>query len=128
LGFRHLAGRPPGVDLSQEGVANVNFSRNAALWIFIVLLVLLLFNLFQGTATRGPAQPMAFSDFIGEVQDSQVREVTIQGEQITGHFNDGRQFQTYAPDDPNLVSMLLENGVRITAAPEENGNPLRCSC
>jgi cell division protease FtsH len=102
----------------------VNFSRNAALWIFVVLLVLLLFNLFQGTATRGPATQMAFSDFIGEVQDGQVQEVTIQGEQISGHFNDGRQFQTFAPDDPNLVGVLLKHGVRITAAPEDDVNPL----
>jgi cell division protease FtsH len=63
-------------------------------------------------------------DFIGEVQDGQVREVTIQGEQITGHFNDGRSFQTYAPEDPNLVSVLLKHGVRIEAAPEEDVNPL----
>jgi cell division protease FtsH len=102
----------------------VNFSRNAALWIFVVLLVLLLFNLFQGTATRGPATQLAFSDFIAEVHDNQVREVTIQGEQITGHLNDGRQFQTYAPNDPNLVGVLLDNGVRITAAPEDDVNPL----
>jgi cell division protease FtsH len=94
------------------------------LWIFVVLLVLLLFNLFQGTATRGPATQLAFSDFIAEVHDNQVQEVTIQGEQITGHLNDGRQFQTYTPNDPNLVGVLLENGVRITAAPEDDVNPL----
>ena len=30
----------------------MNFSRNAALWIFIVLLLFLLFNLFQGPGQR----------------------------------------------------------------------------
>ncbi|MDH3597255.1 MAG: ATP-dependent zinc metalloprotease FtsH, partial [Rhodospirillales bacterium] len=102
----------------------MNFSRNAALWIFVVLLVLLLFNLFQGTATRGTAQPMAFSEFIAEVEDGQVRDVVIQGQQITGHFNDSRSFQTYAPEDPNLVSVLLKRGVRIEATAEDDGNAL----
>ena len=102
----------------------MNFSRNAALWIFIVLLLFLLFNLFQGTATRGPSQPLAFSDFMAEVQSGEVREVTIQGHQVTGHFTDGRQFQTFAPDDPTLVPTLIQNSVRVTAAPEDDVNPL----
>ena len=98
--------------------------RNLVFWAVIGLLLLSLLNLFQGAVTSGLPQELAFSDFVGEVQDNQVREVTIQGEQITGHFNDGRQFQTYAPDDPDLVSVLLENGVRITAEPADSGSPL----
>ena len=89
-----------------------------------MLLLFLLFNLFQGTATRGPSQPLAFSDFMAEVQSGEVREVTIQGHQVTGHFTDGRQFQTFAPDDPTLVPTLIENSVRVTAAPEDDVNPL----
>jgi cell division protease FtsH len=86
----------------------VNFSRNAALWIFIVLLLFVLFNLFQGTANRGAADPLVFSDFVQQVEDGQVRDVTIQGQEITGHFNDGRSFETVAPDgiNSNLVPTL----------------------
>ncbi len=102
----------------------MNFSRNAALWIIIVLVLFALFNLFQGTATRGPQQQLAFSDFIDQVEAGQVLEVTIQGQQVTGQSRDGRQFQTFAPMDANLVPQLRENGVRITAAPEEEMNPL----
>ncbi len=102
----------------------MNFSRNAALWIIIVLLLFALFNLFQGTTSRGPQAPLAYSDFIDDVEGGQVREVTIQGRQIIGQFSDGRQFQTYAPDDSNLVADLRQYGVRINAAPEEGTNPL----
>ena len=102
----------------------MNFSRNAALWIIIVLVLFALFNLFQGTATRGPQQQLAFSDFIDQVEAGQVLEVTIQGQQVTGQFRDGRQFQTFAPMDAELVPQLRENAVRITAAPEEEVNPL----
>ena len=102
----------------------MNFSRNAALWIIIVLVLFALFNLFQGTASRGPQQQMAFSEFFDQVEAGQVLEVTIQGQQISGQFRDGRQFQTFAPQDPTLVTQLRENGVRISAAPEEEVNPL----
>jgi cell division protease FtsH len=102
----------------------VNFSRNAALWIVVLLLILALFNLFQGSASRGPQMEMSFSDFLDNVETGQIRDVKIQGPTISGQFNDGRQFKTYAPDDPNLVSELRANGVGIEAMPEEQLNPL----
>ena len=102
----------------------MNFSRNAALWIIVVLLLFALFNLFQGSAMRGAHQELAFSDFLGDVEQGQVRQVTIQGQQITGEFNDGRQFQTYMPEQTDIVPVLQQFGVRIEAAPVEEVNPL----
>jgi len=102
----------------------VNFSRNAALWIIIVLLLFALFNLFQGSSQRGPQREVAFSDFMQRVESGDVSKVTIQGQKVEGQFRDGRQFTTYAPQDPGLVSSLRENGVRISAKPQEQLNPL----
>ena len=100
-----------------------NFGRNLALWIVIALLVVALFNLFQGGNQRSREQPLAFSDFIANVEDGQVSEVIIQGREITGRLRSGARFSTYAPDDPSLVSTLRENSVQITAKPEERLNP-----
>ena len=102
----------------------MNFSRNAALWIVILLLIFALFNLFQGSASRGPQSELAFSEFLDSVQSGEVGEVMIQGQQVTGKFKDGAQFTSYAPDDPNLISQLREAGVKIEAGPEESGNAL----
>jgi len=44
--------------------------------------------------------------------------VTIQGENITGMSGQG-PFKTYAPKDPELISMLRSKGVAITAKPME---------
>ena len=66
---------------------------------------------------------MAFSDFVTAVEQGDVREVTIQGQGISGQFRDGRQFQTYAPDDPTLVNTLREQGVRIRALPSDEDSP-----
>ena len=66
---------------------------------------------------------LAFSDFMTSVQSGDVRDVTIQGQAINGHYRDGRTFQTYAPDDPNLVSNLTTQGVRISAVPADDGSP-----
>ena len=102
-----------------------NFGRNLALWVIIALLLVVLFNLFQpGSATR-TAQQMPYSDFVGEVNGGKVRDVTIQGRTVSGTLADGRQFQTYTPEDPTLVSRLTDKGVRVVAKPEESEvNPL----
>jgi cell division protease FtsH len=100
-----------------------NFSKNLALWVIIGLLLIALFNLFQNPSSRGPQTSLAFSDFLAEVDNGRISDVTIQGKSITGHFSDGRSFATYAPDDPNLVSRLSQRGVRITAQPLDDNMP-----
>ena len=100
-----------------------NFSKNLALWVIIGLLLIALFNLFQNPSSRGPQTSLAFSDFLAEVDNGRISDVTIQGKSISGHFSDGRSFSTYAPDDPTLVSRLSERGVRITAQPLDDNMP-----
>jgi cell division protease FtsH len=100
-----------------------NFGKNLALWIVIGLLLVALFNLFQTSSSRGPQSTLAFSDFLNDVKHGQVADVTIRGHNISGHFTDSRGFSTYAPSDPNLVSLLTDKGVRITAAPVDDNVP-----
>jgi cell division protease FtsH len=94
-----------------------------ALWIVIALLVFALFNLFQGSPTRGPENSLAYSEFLTEVGRGDINDVTIQGRKISGHYRDGRNFSTFAPDDPNLVNQLKDRGVRISAVPSDEGSP-----
>ncbi|MBT6117291.1 MAG: ATP-dependent metallopeptidase FtsH/Yme1/Tma family protein [Rhodospirillaceae bacterium] len=102
-----------------------NFGKNFALWIIIALLLVALFNLFQGGANKGQQAQMAFSDFLADVRQGEIAEVTIQGNTITGRTSDGRQFQTYAPDNSDIVARLEDTGARITAKPaEESMHPL----
>ena len=91
------------------------FGRNIALWIVIGVLLVALFNLFQNNSSQRSYSSLAFSDFLGEVEQGRVSDVTIQGNTIKGHFNDGRAFSTYAPNDPGIVDRLREGGVRISA-------------
>ena len=100
-----------------------NFGRNLALWVIIGLLLVALFNLFQQPSHRAGRGDIPFSDFLAQVEGGQIREVTIQGNAISGVYADGRSFATYAPNDPNLVERLTERGVVIRAIPTEDGTP-----
>jgi cell division protease FtsH len=102
-----------------------NFGRNLALWVFILLLLVALFNLFQPSGQRSMATQVAYSDFIREVDAGQVRDVTIQGRVVSGMLNNGSTFQTFLPEGNNVVQRLTERGVRVVAKPEESDvNPL----
>ncbi|MCH8238197.1 MAG: ATP-dependent zinc metalloprotease FtsH, partial [Proteobacteria bacterium] len=94
-----------------------------ALWVVIALLVFALFNLFQGTGQRGQQTMLAFSDFLTSVEGGEVRDVTIKGSEITGHYRDGRSFATYAPENFNIVPTLTNRGVRISALPSDDDSP-----
>ena len=88
------------------------------LWIAVILLLALLFNMFQGPGGAAKPEDLAYSDFIAAVEDGQIRDVKIRGHEITGILNN-QQFRTYMPEDPDLVSRLSDRGVTFEAIPEE---------
>ncbi|GER06739.1 ATP-dependent zinc metalloprotease FtsH [Iodidimonas muriae] len=96
-----------------------NFARNALLWLVIIIVLVAVFNLFQGPAGTGAPQ-LAYSDFLSRVEQGQVQSVTIQGQTISGESRDGGRFSTYMPDDATLIPTLKQNGVRFTAKEEES--------
>ncbi|WP_372088916.1 ATP-dependent zinc metalloprotease FtsH [Tistrella mobilis] len=104
----------------------MNNVKNLALWVIIALLLVALFNLFQSPQSQGPSRQVAYSDFLNAVQEGRVTDVTIQGDTIRGHFNDGSgvEFRTIAPPNDNgMVERLREGNVRINVAPVEDNVP-----
>jgi len=100
-----------------------NFGKNIALWVIVGLLLVALFNLFQQPGDKGSQVGIPFSDFLAEVNNGQVRQVTIKGNNISGFYADGRGFKTYAPNDPQLVEKLTKRGVTIEAMPVDDSSP-----
>ncbi len=93
------------------------FSRNLILWAIISLLMVVLFNLFnqpQGTQAR-----LTYTEFLQKVERGEVLRVTIQGQKLTGESSEGKAFQTYAPNDPELVTRLISQKVEVKAEPQE---------
>jgi len=97
--------------------------KNFALWVIIALLLVALFNLFQSPVQQTSSTEINFSRLLSEVDGGNIRDVTIAGENITGHYTDGRSFRTYAPADPSLVNRLYDKGVSITAKPADDNVP-----
>ena len=100
----------------------MNF-RNLMMWGVIVLLVVGLFQLFQNPKKTVANNTISFSNFLENVEDGRVVQVEIRGDNIEGVLSDGTVFNTYAPNDPNLVERLTSKGVSITASPLEDKMP-----
>ncbi|MEO5377761.1 MAG: ATP-dependent zinc metalloprotease FtsH [Magnetococcus sp. DMHC-6] len=93
------------------------FYKNLSMWLVIGLLLVMLFNLFNQPNVQN--QPITFSDFISQMEQGRVTDVTVQGRNLFGVFTDGTAFNTYTPEDPDLMRMLREKKVNVTARPPE---------
>jgi len=94
-----------------------NLSKNIAIWLIIAVVLMTVFNQFGAPRTVQAQVP--YSQFIEEVRNQQITKVTIEGNVLKGERADGQRFTSYAPNDPWMVSDLLQHGVQIEAKPEK---------
>jgi len=65
-----------------------------------------------------------YSDFIEDIRNGAVSEVTIEGEKVKGKLINGEPFVTYNPDDTHLIDDLIQYGVKIKVATPEKQSML----
>lgn len=97
-----------------------NFFKNITLWFVIALLMVMMFNFFN--TGQGVREKISYTAFLEKVQNGNIKTVVIKEQKVTGEFADGTQFETYAPKDSGMVSILRENNVQIFAKPPDQ-NP-----
>jgi cell division protease FtsH len=91
------------------------FYKNLALWLVISLMMILLFNVFN--QSRVQDREISYTEFMAQVEKSNIVGVVIQGQGITGTQVDGARFKTFAPQDADLIKILRSHGVTINAKP-----------
>ena len=99
--------------------------KNLVAWAIIVIFLLAVFNLFQdkNIPTKNIALP--YSEFLSQVKLNNINDVIIKENNITGSFQSGESFTTYAPNDPELINKLTASGVKVSAAPlDESVSPI----
>jgi len=94
-----------------------SINRNIFVWLLVVLLGLFIFNIYY--KPKKVLDSVVYSDFIDAVKANKVSSVTIQGRNIIGAYKDGKEFKSYAPEDQELMKVLRDYSVRITAKPDE---------
>jgi cell division protease FtsH len=85
-------------------------------WVFIVACCLLLWQVFQKSSNMGKTQEISFSQFLSDVNQGQIRDVTVIGGDVHGHFRQGNaEFHTIVPTNyPALYDILDKYHVAVT--------------
>ena len=93
------------------------FNKNLALWIIIVLMMIMLYNIFNQQHQKESEK--SYSDFLAMVENGQVKNVDIHGNELVVTDQNKIPFRVYAPQDNELISMLRNKGVSINVKPEQ---------
>jgi len=88
-------------------------AKNIAFWAVLFLLVLALFNLFNGGRSTMSSSTIAYSDFISRVDNNKVSSVVIDGENVYIRTKDGQQYATIAPTGGDLADKLVAKDVSV---------------
>ena len=96
-----------------------NLTKNLVLWLVIAMVLMAVFNNFTPKDNRTDVE-LDYSEFLHDVKQGGVEQVTIDGSSIHGRTRSGHRFVTYSPGDPGLVNDLLEAGVIIKAQKKES--------
>lgn len=95
--------------------------RHVTIGLIGLLALIVVLAVFQNSSS-GPELP--YSDFVKATRKSEITDAVVSGKRVTGHFTDGRPFQTYSPTDENELAVGLDKaGVRVTVRPPEQPMP-----
>src|SRR5262245_54568538 len=92
-----------------------------------MVLVVILALIWNFSTLQGRSDEIAFSEFMQQVRDKQVGEVTFKGNEIVGKYNTGdaatKTFRTTAPNSYSDLAKDLdrEYHIVVSAKPETAG-------
>ncbi len=86
--------------------------KTVMLWMSLLVVIFLAWHFAQ---IQKKEQPVKFSEFVAQIEAGQVKDVTITGNEIKGHFVNNEPFRTFAPlGYDKLVDTLLAKKVTVT--------------
>ncbi|MEA1965299.1 MAG: ATP-dependent zinc metalloprotease FtsH [Candidatus Aerophobetes bacterium] len=95
------------------------FGGNLLLLLIIFIIVISFFNFIHlGPAAR--ETELSYTQFLGMVENRQIRRVVIKEDLISGKIDETTSFRTVVPNDPELIKILRENGVEIEVRQESS--------
>lgn len=95
-------------------------AKNLLIWVVIGIVLMTLYNFFQGPADQRGASPMEYSAFLDAVDANKVSDAKIQGNKIYATLSDNKKVSVDAVNDPNLVETLRKSGTKFSAAPQQD--------
>ena len=96
--------------------------KSLLIWVGILAALALFVSLFDSGKKTAAGTAIAYSEFLGKVNEGSVKDVKIAGDVITGTQSNGEAFKTNAVPDPTLIPRLTKANVRFSGQPEESAS------
>jgi cell division protease FtsH len=97
--------------------------KTVVFWVVIVLSAALLWTVIQNGRNSQKDVEVNFTQFMSNVDQGTVQEVTVDGMQVKGKKKDGSAFHTTAPANyPDMIKVLRDKGVNLTFRDANNGS------
>ncbi|NCD08882.1 MAG: ATP-dependent metallopeptidase FtsH/Yme1/Tma family protein [Negativicutes bacterium] len=89
------------------------FFRNVSFYLLIIIVAIWIIEHYSANSVS--KTDISYSNFIKQVQQDDVKRVTIVENVISGKLKSGADFTTIAPNDPELINTLRKHDVEIKA-------------
>ena len=97
--------------------------KTVAFWLVIGLSALLLWEVIQQGRGGQKDKEVNFTQFLNDVNQGNVHEVTIDGQQVHGKARDGSAFHTTVPANyPDMFKTLNDKGVSVNIKDVNSGS------
>jgi cell division protease FtsH len=104
------------------------WTKSLLIWAGVLFALVLFVQMIDGGSRAATGQPIAYSEFVRQVEEGNVRTVTIASSgnggnsAIAGKLSSGEDFHTVAPGDANVSDKLIAKGVAVQVKAEEQSS------
>jgi cell division protease FtsH len=96
--------------------------KTAIFWVVLIMVVVLFYTVVR-SGQHHADRSLTYTQFIHDVTDHKVKEVTVNGMEVKGTYTDGTAFHTLKPADyPDVYKVLQDNGVNIDIKEPNSSN------
>jgi cell division protease FtsH len=93
--------------------------RKITPWVLFVLTGIFLYSMWNENSHKTYSREIGFSELVTQIDEGRVHDLTIAGNQVTGHFADNRTFNTYVPSVGNFMEQIKGKKLQVSATPPE---------
>jgi cell division protease FtsH len=103
------------------------WTKSLLIWAGVLFALVLFVQMIDGGSRAPAGQAIAYSEFVRQVNEGNVRTVTIAtgssgNSAIAGKLSSGEDFHTVAPGDANVSDKLIAKGVAVQVKAEEQSS------
>ena len=95
---------------------NNNVFTKAALWVVIAVVLFTVFRQFDKPRVQ---DTVSYSQFMDDAKNGKIKDVTVQGHNLTVTPAEGQKYQLITPGDIWMVGDLMKYGVQVSGKAED---------